>query len=117
MGQAAAHLTGTKDFKCFQAAGGKELESTVRTIYDASIVSSGNSVGFEIIGDGFLYNMVRIIAGTLADIGLGKKSPEVIPEIINSRDRRLAGHTAPPQGLYLAEVYYEGEKLQKAIQR
>lgn len=117
MEQAAALLIGTKDFKCFQAAGGKELETTVRTIYSARIVSSENFVGLEIIGDGFLYNMVRIIAGTLTDIGLGRKRPEEIPEIINSKDRRRAGHTAPPQGLYLAEVYYEEEKLQKAIQR
>lgn len=117
MERAASYLIGTKDFKCFQAAGGKELESTVRTIYSARIFSSGNFIGFEIIGDGFLYNMVRIIAGTLIDIGLGKKSPEVIPEIINSWDRRRAGPTAPPQGLYLAEVYYEEEKMRKAIQR
>ena len=117
MKQAAAHLIGTKDFKCFQAAGGKELETTVRTIYSARIVPSENFVGFEIIGDGFLYNMVRIITGTLIEVGLGKKSPEELPEIVNGRDRRTAGHTAPPQGLYLAEVYYEEEKLQKAIQK
>lgn len=116
MKQAAAHLPGTKDFKCFQAAGGKELESTVRTICSARLVSSGDLVKFEIIGDGFLYNMVRIIAGTLIDVGTGRKRPEDLPEIITGKDRRLAGHTAPPQGLYLAEVYYEEEKLHKAIQ-
>lgn len=116
MKQAAARLVGTKDFKCFQAAGGKELESTVRTIYGARIVPFENFIGFEIIGDGFLYNMVRIITGTLAEVGLGRKSPEEIPDIINSRDRRLAGHTAPPQGLYLAEIYYDEEQLQRAIQ-
>ena len=117
MEQAAVHLIGTKDFKCFQAAGGKELESTVRTIYSARIVPTENFVGFEIIGDGFLYNMVRIITGTLVDVGLGKKPPEELPRIIDEKDRRLAGHTAPPQGLYLTEVYYEEEKLQKAIQK
>jgi tRNA pseudouridine38-40 synthase len=117
MKQAAVNLIGTQDFKCFQAAGGKELESTVRTIYSACLAQSENFIGFEIIGDGFLYNMVRIIVGTLIDIGLGKKSPEDLPVIIGGKDRRRAGHTAPPQGLYLAEVYYEEEKLQKAIQR
>jgi tRNA pseudouridine38-40 synthase len=116
MNQAAAHLIGTKDFKCFQAAGGKELESTVRTIYGARLVSSGDSIELEITGDGFLYNMVRIIVGTLVDIGAGRKRPEDMTEIIAGKDRRLAGHTAPPQGLYLAEVYYEEEKLHKAIQ-
>jgi tRNA pseudouridine38-40 synthase len=59
--------------------------------------------------------MVRIITGTLVDVGLGKKSPADIPDIINGRDRRLAGHTAPPQGLYLAEVYYEEDKLHRAV--
>lgn len=119
MEQAAAHLTGTKDFKCFQAAGGRELESTVRTIYSARISGSdkNESIEFEIIGDGFLYNMVRIIAGTLVDVGMGRKSPDELPKIIESRDRTLAGHTAPPQGLYLAEVFYEREKLQEAIQQ
>ncbi len=117
MRQAAAHLVGTHDFKCFQAAGGKELETTVRTIYSARFIPSDRFIEFEIIGDGFLYNMVRIITGTLADIGLGKKSPEAIPDIIGSRNRTLAGHTAPPQGLYLAEVYYEEDKLHQAIQR
>jgi len=59
--------------------------------------------------------MVRIIAGTLVDVGLGRKNPDELPEIIKSKDRQMAGHTAPPQGLYLAEVFYEKEKLQKAI--
>lgn len=128
MKQAVAHLVGTRDFKCFQAAGGKELETTVRTVYSAGISEQGNvksgrtasdsekNIEFEIIGDGFLYNMVRIIAGTLVDIGLGKKSPDELPEIMDSKDRRLAGHTAPPQGLYLAEVYYENETLRKAAE-
>jgi tRNA pseudouridine38-40 synthase len=116
MQQAAAHLIGTHDFKCFQAAGGKELETTVRTIYSARFIPSDRFVEFEIIGDGFLYNMVRIIAGTLVDIGLKKKTPEELPRILDEKDRRLAGHTAPPQGLYLTEVYYEEKKLQKAIQ-
>jgi tRNA pseudouridine38-40 synthase len=118
MNQAVPHLIGTMDFKCFQAAGGKELESTIRTIYGARLVSLGDKMlGFEIVGDGFLYNMVRIIAGTLIDVGTGKKAPDELPGIINSKDRRLAGHTAPPQGLYLSEVYYSREKLLEAIEQ
>jgi len=114
---AAGHLIGTKDFKCFQAAGGKELESTVRTIHSARLVPIENqTVGLEIIGDGFLYNMVRIIAGTLIDVGLRKKDPDALPGIIKSKDRQLAGHTAPPQGLYLAEVFYENEALRNAAE-
>ncbi len=114
---AAIHLTGTHDFKCFQAAGGKELESTVRTIYSIRIVQSNqDNIELEIIGDGFLYNMVRIITGTLVDVGLGKKKPEEIPNIISGRDRQRAGHTAPPQGLYLSEVFYENEKLREAVE-
>lgn len=127
MNQAAAHLAGTRDFKSFQAAGGRELETTVRTVYGARISGPGKvnhddnpsepekDVVFEIIGDGFLYNMVRIIAGTLTDVGWGKLDPDELPMIVESRDRTLAGHTAPPQGLYLAEVFYEKEKLEDAI--
>ncbi|HWQ79816.1 MAG TPA: tRNA pseudouridine(38-40) synthase TruA [Anaerovoracaceae bacterium] len=116
MKEAAKALTGTKDFKCFQAAGGKEQETTVRTIYSAGFVRlDERNIGFEIIGDGFLYNMVRIIAGTLVDIGLGRKKTSDMADIIESRERQAAGHTAPPQGLYLAEVYFEQKKLQEAI--
>ncbi len=115
MRKAAARLPGTWDFKCFQAAGGKEQETTVRTIYGAGIRSSeGHTLEFEIIGDGFLYNMVRIITGTLIDVGLGRKKPDDLEQIIDSRDRSLAGPTAPPQGLYLAEVYFVNEELHKA---
>lgn len=115
MRKAADKLVGTKDFKCFQAAGGKEQETTVRTIYGIRLsASEGQSIKFEIIGDGFLYNMVRIITGTLIDVGTGKKTPDDLTKIIDSGDRRLAGPTAPPQGLYLAEVYFESETLRKA---
>jgi tRNA pseudouridine38-40 synthase len=115
MREAAAHLIGTKDFKCFQAAGGKELESTVRTIYSSRLTcTERDQIEYEITGDGFLYNMVRIITGTLVDVGLGKKRPDELPDIIAGRDRRMAGHTAPPQGLYLAEVFFEAEALRRA---
>ena len=121
MMRAAGYLLGVHDFKCFQAAGGKELESTVRTIYGAKLIRPLHAgirqedLQLEITGDGFLYNMVRIITGTLVDIGLGKKSPEDLPEIIRSKNRKFAGHTAPPQGLYLQEVFYDKEKLLEAV--
>lgn len=122
MVRAAEHLVGTHDFKCFQAAGGKELESTVRTIYGAKFIKPYAGIGqediqLEITGDGFLYNMVRIITGTLVDIGLGKKYPDDLIKIIGSKNRQLAGHTAPPQGLYLQEVFYEKERLLEAVKQ
>lgn len=107
MAAAAEHIVGTHDFKCFQAAGGEEKETTVRTVHSLEVSRSGEKVIIEIAGDGFLYNMVRIITGTLVEVGLGKKNPEALKSIIESKDRRNAGHTAPAEGLYLVEVYYE----------
>lgn len=106
MKEAAKNIVGTHDFKCFQASGGEEKETTVRTIFDLDVKKT--EAGYELVvcGNGFLYNMVRIITGTMVDVGLGKISPEEIKGIIDSKDRSKAGHTAPPQGLYLAEVYY-----------
>ena len=106
MRQAAAYIEGTHDFKCFQAAGGQEKKTTVRTIHSLNIYSEDGNVIIEVSGDGFLYNMVRIIAGTLTEVGLGKKRPEELADIIESRDRQRAGHTAPAEGLYLVEIYY-----------
>lgn len=118
MRQAAAMLTGTHDFKSFESTGGTPRETTVRTIFEAKIRRAGTNdtatrlgaredeILFEVSGDGFLYNMVRILTGTLVEIGLGRRGPEDMREIIESKDRRMAGHTAPPYGLYLAEVYY-----------
>lgn len=114
MKQAAAFVAGTHDFKCFQAAGGKVMESTVRTVHGIRVSEAGDDVRLEIIGDGFLYNMVRIIAGTLADVGLGRKQPEEMKAMIEGKDRRKAGHTAPPQGLYLSEVFFEKDRLLEA---
>lgn len=108
MREAAMHIEGTHDFRCFQAAGGEEKESTVRTIYRIDICEEGeNEIALEVCGDGFLYNMVRIITGTLVETGLGKRKPHTLADIIAGRSRQSAGHTAPPQGLYLAEVYYD----------
>lgn len=107
MKKAAEYIVGTHDFKCFQAAGGEEKETTVRTIHSLTIHRDGNNVIIEVAGDGFLYNMVRIITGTLVEVGLGKKKAEDTGAVIESKDRRRAGHTAPAEGLYLVEVYYE----------
>lgn len=104
--RAAAYIVGTHDFKCFETAGGTPRESTVRTVSALEITSDNNSIVIEITGDGFLYNMVRIVVGTLVEVGIGRKDADELPEIIQSRNRGMAGFTAPPQGLYLKEIYF-----------
>ena len=79
----------------------------MRTVYSLEICRRENDVILEISGDGFLYNMVRIITGTLIEVGLERRTPQSVREAIAGQNRGLAGHTAPPQGLYLLEVYYE----------
>ncbi len=111
MQAAAAHIEGTHDFACFQAAGGEERETTVRTVFQLKIERAGSEVYIIITGDGFLYNMVRIITGTLVEVGLGKRSPESVADTIISADRQKAGHTAPPQGLYLKKIYYDFKEV------
>ena len=106
MKEAAQHIVGTHDFKCFQAAGGEEKKTTVRTIHELKVTKQNSEIHIEVTGDGFLYNMVRIMSGTLIEVGLGKLNPKVIPIIIESQDRQHAGHTAVAQGLYLVEVYF-----------
>ena len=85
---------------------GTSSKSSVRTIYDAKVYQDGDRINIELTGNGFLYNMVRIIAGTLLDVGLGKIQPEEILEIIESKDRTRAGRTLPAHGLYLVKVEY-----------
>ena len=99
------YFEGEHDFKGFKASG-TSSKISVRTIYSAKVIEDGERIIVEIEGNGFLYNMVRIISGTIVDVGLGKIKPEEIPEIIESKDRTRAGKTLPPQGLYLVEVYY-----------
>lgn len=111
MKRAASFIEGTHDFACFQAAGGEERETTVRTVFQLLVEKAGTDVYIIITGDGFLYNMVRIITGTLVEVGLGKRSPESVAETIVSCDRQKAGHTAPPQGLYLKRIYYDMEEV------
>ena len=107
MQQACAYFVGEHDFAAFCAAGGS-AKTSVREIYSLSVDSvSGNDViEITVSGNGFLYNMVRIIAGTLVFVGLGKIKPDEIPEIILSRDRTKAGKTMPAKGLTLLEVCY-----------
>ena len=105
MQSSAKCFIGTHDFSGFMAVGG-QVKTTVRTIYDATVFEEDGKVIFEVTGNGFLYNMVRIMAGTLAYIG-SNKITEDLTTIIESRQRDRAGITAPPQGLYLKKVYYE----------
>ncbi len=106
MQQAVKYFEGEHDFKAFKASG-TSSKSSVRTIYKAEVINAGNEkIYIELTGNGFLYNMVRIIAGTLVDVGLGKIEPEDIKKIINSQKRENAGKTLPPQGLYLVKVEY-----------
>ena len=80
--------------------------STVRTIYSLDIASMGPELRFALRGDGFLYNMVRILVGTLLEVGMGRRSPAEIPGILEARNRETAGYTVPAHGLFLMEVEY-----------
>ena len=113
MKKAAAAFPGKRDFEAFMAMGSTPQETTVRTIFGVNIETRGVEINISVTGDGFLYNMVRIIAGTLVDVGLGRLSAEEVPAIIAGCDRQKAGHTAPPQGLYMAEVYFDRELMIK----
>lgn len=97
---------GTHDFAAF-CSSGSSVTDTVRTVFDATVHREGDIVFFTVSADGFLYNMVRIMVGTLLGITEGKISADDIPNIISSADRSRAGITAPPQGLYLDEVFYD----------
>lgn len=108
MHEAAQHFCGTHNFSAFCAAGGKiPPEERIRTIHECSVTRAGDTVTLSVTGDGFLYNMVRIMAGTLLEVGRGKRSADSIAEVIASEDRSRAGVTAPPHGLYLMQVYYD----------
>ena len=106
MNEAIKCFIGEYDFKAFKASG-TSSKSSVRTIYSGSVIRKDDLVIIQITGNGFLYNMVRIIAGTLVEVGVGKLKPIDIKKIIESKDRQNAGKTLPPQGLYLVNVSYE----------
>ena len=105
MKKAAQFFEGEHDFKGFKASG-TSSKSSVRTIYNADVRKEGERIYIELTGSGFLYNMVRIIAGTLVDVGIGKINPEQIPNIIEAKDRSKAGKTLPAHGLCLMKVEY-----------
>ncbi len=105
MEKAAAYLTGEHDFKAF-CSNPKMKKSTVRTVDRIGIIKRKDYIYLNFHGDGFLQNMVRIITGTLLEVGFGRMDADHVKEILESRDRRLAGPTAPPQGLCLMKVDY-----------
>lgn len=106
MRRAAEYLKGEHDFKSFCSAQ-TAVETTVRTIYDLDIKKEGEIITIRVRGNGFLYNMVRIIAGTLAGVGRGYFEPEDMERMLEAKDRTQAGVTAPPQGLILVGIEYE----------
>lgn len=105
MQHACKYFIGEHNFKAF-CASGSTAKTTVRTIYSLNVEKDGDIICIRVKGSGFLYNMVRIIAGTLIYVGSGKIKPEDIPEIIKSKDRAKAGKTLSPNGLTLMEVHY-----------
>ncbi len=104
MKEAAAYLVGEHDFKSFCSAD-TQVESTVRTVYEVAVTQSGEDIVISVSGNGFLYNMVRIIAGTLLEVGKGRIEPNEMPRILVAKNRQASGPTAPPHGLTL--VKYE----------
>lgn len=105
MRKAAAILQGEHDFRSF-CGNPKMKKSTVRTVDTIEIVRKGGYLYFNVHGTGFLQNMVRILVGTLLEVGYGRMAPEQMADILEARDRRLAGPTAPPEGLCLVKVDY-----------
>ena len=105
MNRAAQHYVGKHDFLAFMASG-STVESTVREVKYAEVVKNSDQIVFKIAADGFLYNMVRIMTGTLVAVAQGRIDPDEVPDIIDAKDRQRAGMTAPAQGLYLNRVVY-----------
>lgn len=110
MQKAAEYLRGEHDFKSFCSVN-TTAESTVRTIYDISVDKIGSQITVQVTGSGFLYNMVRIIAGTLMEVGRGNLAPERMEEILKACDRTKAGPTAPACGLTLVKYDFADENL------
>ncbi len=106
MRRAAGYLIGTHDFTSFCSVK-TQAKSPVRTIYQLEVWEDGDIITIHICGDGFLYNMVRIISGTLLRVGSGTYEPEHVKEILDAHDRQAAGETLPPEGLTLINIEYE----------
>lgn len=105
MERAAALLTGTHDYRSF-CSNRRFKKSTVRTVWSIHLERHGDTLSLTFHGDGFLYHMVRILTGTLLEVGLGLRAPEEMPDILAAHDRSAAGRTAPAQGLTLMSVEY-----------
>lgn len=105
MYRASRILVGTHDFRSFMSSGGS-AKKTIRSIHSLDMISEKNIIEITINGNGFLYNMVRIIVGTLIDIGRGRIREEELDNILHSKNRDKAGHTAVAKGLYLKKVFY-----------
>ena len=119
MDEAAKAFAGKHDFRSFMANGSK-ITDTVRTVYYCRVLERDGHAELVICADGFLYNMVRIIAGTLQSVSDGRLDKAAIPGIISAKDRAAAGRTAPPHGLYLNRVFYdvkEAEHERDRLQR
>ncbi len=116
MQRALAHLPGTHDFAAF-AASGSTVKNTVRTIDGAFLQKQDETLTLDVIGNGFLYNMVRIIAGTLLDVGKGKLPEDVFAQMIQSGDRVRGGTTAPAHGLTLMQVFYTERERAQCLSR
>lgn len=119
MRKAAKALTGIHDFSSFKAAGGDPEQNPNKTIYGINIFCTESeknkrghqSIRMDFYGDSFLYKQVRIMTGTLIDVGMGKMPENIISKILNAKERQLAGHTAPPQGLVLEKMYFDKDSL------
>lgn len=107
MAEAACQFVGTHDFRAVRSVG-TETKTTVRTVYWCEMARENELLTMRICANGFLYNMVRAIMGTVVYAGLGKITPAEIPALLTAGDRRLTGPTMPPQGLYLTRLWYEG---------
>ncbi|MBQ8163236.1 MAG: tRNA pseudouridine(38-40) synthase TruA [Clostridia bacterium] len=105
MQKAASFYIGTHEFDSFMSSGSK-IENTERTVYESYLKRNGENIEFHILANGFLYNMVRIMVGTLLDVEKGKIHENTIPDIILAKDRKRSGSTAKADGLYLQKIFY-----------
>ena len=110
MQQAASQFVGTHDFRAVRSVG-TETKTTVRTVYYFDISRAGDLIECKVCANGFLYNMVRAMVGTVVYAAEGKLSPGDIPAILESGNRTLAGPTVPPGGLYMTRLWYQEDVL------
>ena len=108
MRQAAAHFVGTHDFASVRSFG-TQTRTTTRTVFWYEIEDKHPIIEMRVCADGFLYNMARAMAGTLLYVSEGKIAPDSLPRLLEQKDRRLAGPTVPPDGLYLTRIWYDGD--------